>query len=103
MTRRQIQVELAGHASLVRGHGSRELYLEVTAGRPPLWVSRSRGWACQEKTARNIAAAAEARGYDVVVTGRRMSQAQLTETALPEHVVHLPEVSEQADPGQGLW
>lgn len=65
-----LEVEMAGMGSLVRGYGSRELIIDLT-GRPPMWSSIRRGWSLQESTARDVVAAAEARGYDVVITGPR--------------------------------
>lgn len=68
MARRVLEVELAGMGSLVRGYGSRELIIDVT-GRPPIWSAIRRGWSLQETTARDVVAAAESRGYGVVITG----------------------------------
>lgn len=71
MTRRVLEVELAGVGSLVRGsHGTRDLVVSVT-GRAPVWSSVRRGWSLQEGTARDVVAAAERAGWDVVVTGPR--------------------------------
>ena len=70
MRRRVLEVELAGMGSLVRGPGSRDLIVEVT-GRAPVWSSIRRGWSLQESTVRDVVAAAELAGFDVVITGRR--------------------------------
>ena len=60
--RRVLEVELSGHGSLVRGPGARELLVEESpTSRPPVWIPRLRGWSCQEHTARNVVARAEAR------------------------------------------
>ena len=91
MGRRVIEVELAGMGSLVRGHGSRELIIDVT-GRAPMWSSVSRGWSLQETTARDVVAAAESRGYDVVITGPRVGR-----DANPAHTRVVPRTE------AGLW
>ncbi|WP_343909042.1 hypothetical protein [Nocardioides aquiterrae] len=52
----------------VSGHGSRQLLVDMT-GRPPVWLTRSRAWSTTPKSARDLAALAELRGYDVTVTG----------------------------------
>ena len=70
--RRVLEAELNGCASLVKGPGSRELVIEVS-GRAPVWSSVRRGWSLQEHTARDVIAAAEARFYDIVITGPRLS------------------------------
>ena len=70
--RRVLDAELNGCASLVKGPGSRELVIEVS-GRAPVWSSVRRGWSLQEHTARDVIAAAEARFYDIVITGPRVA------------------------------
>ena len=70
MRRRVLQVELDRHSSIVRGPGAHEL-VELVTGRPGVWISRIKGYSVQERTARNIVAAAELRNYDVEVIGRR--------------------------------
>lgn len=91
MSRRVLEVELAGMGSLVRGYGSRELIIDVT-GRAPMWSSIHRGWSLQETTARDVVAAAESRGYDVVITGPRAAREMN-----PAHTPAAPE------PEAGLW
>jgi hypothetical protein len=91
MGRRVLEVELAGMGSLVRGYGSRELVMSVT-GRAPVWSSIRRGWSLQEVTARDVVAAAEAQGFDVVITGPRASDRNPANTPRP-----------MPDPGGGLW
>ena len=73
MRRRVLEVEMAGHASVVRGPGARELVILVT-GRAPVWVSRAHGFSVQAATAKDVVAAAEVRNYDVVVTGPRSAK-----------------------------
>lgn len=68
MTRRTLTVTLAGVGSAVRGQGARALVVRIT-GRAPVRIPRGGGWSVQEKTARDVAAVAELRGYDVVVSG----------------------------------
>lgn len=53
--------------AFVTGYGSRELLTELR-GRPPVWSSLSRGWVAMPRTARDLVAVAESRGYDVTVT-----------------------------------
>jgi hypothetical protein len=92
MSRRVLEVELAGCGSLVRGYGSRDLVMSIT-GRTPVWSTVRRGWSLQETTARDVIAAAEVHGYDVVITGPRASdRSNPANTPRP-----LP------DPGGGLW
>jgi hypothetical protein len=90
MSRRVLEVELAGMGSLVRGFGSREIVISVT-GRAPVWSSIRRGWSLQETTARDVVAAAEARGYDVVITGPRAA------------ADHNPANTPAAQTEAGLW
>jgi len=64
------------------------------------WMPRLRGWSCQERTARDVAALAERRGYDVIVTGPRTRKERLRavlEAAPPPRQYDLP------DPAGGLW
>lgn len=71
MSRRPtITVVLDGYSSLVRGYGSRDMVQAVT-GRPPTYSSVRKGWSCQEDTARDVIAVAEARNCDIVITGGR--------------------------------
>lgn len=90
MARRVLEVELAGMGSLVRGYGARELIIDLT-GRPPMWSSIRRGWSLQESTARDVVAAAESRGYDVVITGPR---------AVDRNPAHTPAAPTEVG---GLW
>lgn len=62
-----VTLDPAGVWGEVSGYGSRDLIVELR-GRPPVYNSRTRAWCVQGSTARDIIAAAEARGYDVVVT-----------------------------------
>lgn len=66
--RRRLTVTFTGnkHCAYVSGHGSRELLTELR-GRPPLWSSLSRAWATTARTARDLVAVAESRGYEVIV------------------------------------
>lgn len=98
MRRRVLEVELDGVASVVRGPGSRELVVHMT-GRPPVWLPSRGGWSVQERTARDVVAAASVRNFDVVITGPRSSR----ERAPVQYVPPEPApAAEAADPGEGL-
>ncbi|MFT4010882.1 MAG: hypothetical protein QM655_12670 [Nocardioidaceae bacterium] len=65
---RQIMVTFETEScAYVRGHGARELLIDLK-GRAPVWGTIARAWCVQAKTARDVIALAEARGYDIVVT-----------------------------------
>ncbi|WP_323793813.1 hypothetical protein [Nocardioides sp.] len=72
---------LDGYSSMVSGYGSRSLVEQVT-GRAPAYSTIRRGHVVQESTARDVIAAAEANGFEVVLTGPGL---------------------EAADPGRGRW
>lgn len=55
------------NCAYVSGYGSRELITDLR-GRPPVWSSIGRAWVTTPRTARDIIAIAESRGWDVVVT-----------------------------------
>lgn len=76
MTRR-IEVEYATPScAYVRGHGSRELLTELK-GRPPVWATLSKAWVCQPRTAQDVIAIAESRGYEVLISeGERVDPAE---------------------------
>ena len=74
MSHRTLEAELDGYGSLVKGYGARELVIAVT-GRAPVWSAIRRGWSVQESTARDVLAAADERGYHVVITGPRATGA----------------------------
>lgn len=50
----------------ISGYGSRDLIIGIT-GRPPLWLSRTRVWTATYRTGLDVIAAAESRGFDVVL------------------------------------
>lgn len=52
----------------IRGHGSRELLMELRGGRAPVWSSLGRGWVVQPHTASDFIAVAESRGRLVEVS-----------------------------------
>jgi hypothetical protein len=60
----------------VSGHGSRDLITELR-GRPPIWSSLARAWCTTDRTARDLIAVAELRGFEVIL--------------------------EHGDPGEGRW
>ena len=65
MTSPRIEVcEVNRNLTVIRGWFARDLYEEVT-GRPPLWLSISRGWCASPRTAADLVAAAERRGWTV--------------------------------------
>ena len=77
---KRIEVEFFNAScAYVRGHGSRDLITERT-GRPPVWATLSQAWVCQSRTARDVIAIAERRGYDVTISE-----------------------GERVDPGGGRW
>ena len=68
MSRRVIRIRFVTPSrAYVTGWGSRDLLTELR-GRVPVWSSRERAWVALPSTARDAVAAAEARGWDVVVT-----------------------------------
>lgn len=67
MSRRQIKVAFYNaHCAYVSGHGTRDLITELK-GRPPVWAARQRAWVTSERTARDVLAVAEGRGWEVVL------------------------------------
>ena len=101
MSRPHLSIELAGCGSLVRGYGSRDLVEEVS-GRPPVWMSRLRGWSIQEWTARKVVALAETRGYDITIIEAR-SPAARTPAPQPPAPDFSQREFKQAEPEAGLW
>lgn len=97
MRRPVIKVDLDGYGSLVSGYGARDLVVEV-AGRA-VWTSIRRGWSVQERTARDVIAIAETRGYDVLIAGRRSTGSSSAE---PQVGVADAELTAVPDAG-GLW
>lgn len=83
MSRPVLYAELNGVDSLVSGWLSRDLFLRVR-GRAPMYVSRRGGYACQERTARDIVALAESMGHDVVITGSRATRSSTHEAQVSE-------------------
>lgn len=94
MSRPHLSIELAGYGSLVRGYKAREIVEEVTS-RPPVWMSRLRGWSVQERTARDVVAVAERRGYDITVIG--------PVRAVPTAPTSPVEDASPDEPESGLW
>jgi hypothetical protein len=56
--------EVNQNLTVVRGWFVRDMLTELT-GRPPLWLSVSRGWCTTPKTAADLIAATERRGWTV--------------------------------------
>lgn len=59
---------------LVRGHGSWEILHELR-GRKPYWSRRERAWTTTERTAADILAVAQKRGWSVIVEGPVVAEA----------------------------
>jgi hypothetical protein len=78
------------HCALVNGYGSRDMLTELL-GKPPLWSTISRSWVTTERTAKDLVAVAERRGFDILVTGP-------TSDDLVD-----PRPDDLVDPGRGLW
>ena len=76
----------------VSGWGSRELLSELV-GRPPVWSNSERAHVAQPSTARDAVAAAEARGWSVVVEGQ----------SRPRPAPELPAAPAPAEPQELLW
>lgn len=79
MRRRTCRITLGQNHAYVTGYGTRDMLTELRHGQPPVWSTIHRAWVSVPKTARNLVALAESRGYDVEVT------------------------AEGADPGGGRW
>lgn len=76
--RPQWTAERNGHASILRGHGSREALVELT-GRSPVYVASAQGWSCQADTLDDACALAQVRGIDVEVVGSRAARSRAVE------------------------
>lgn len=67
MKRRTLTVTIHDKVlATVHGYGSRALITSMR-GRPPIWSVNERGWVLQPKHARDLAALAEIKGYEVHV------------------------------------
>lgn len=94
MTGRVLSVVFVNRVcALVRGHGSRALITELR-GHPPVWATLSRAWVVLPKTARDLIAVAESRGYGIEVTE---DEAQL------DHVPDSPDAPEPPPRKDTLW
>lgn len=56
------------NCATVSGYGSRDLLRELRGNRAPVWSTLSRAWVTVPRTARDLIAVAESRGYDVLTT-----------------------------------
>ena len=102
MSRRTLEVDILSRAgAVVRGHGSRDL-IEELLGRPPVWLSRCRGWSVQTHRVPDLCSLAELRGFDVVVTGPRATT-NTTRLVTTSTTKSSSATVEHDDPGQGLW
>ena len=83
----------------VRGDNVRGLIMELTNGKVPCFSSVAKAYTIGERRARDLIALAEARSYDVVITGPRAPAVERRRAAEPpvEPPVEVP------DPGAGLW
>ncbi len=68
MSRRLYVTLVNASCAYVNGPGSRDLLTELR-GRPPVWATISRAWVTTPRTARDLVAIAEHRGYSVTVQG----------------------------------
>jgi hypothetical protein len=62
-----VAIDPKGVWAFVSGYGSREMLTELR-GRPPVWSSLTRAWVTQPRTAKDLIAVAESRGYLVSVS-----------------------------------
>lgn len=67
--RRQLRVRIVSSCcAYVRGYGARQLLTELR-GRVPMYSTSRAAWVVQERTARDLIAIAESRGYSIVLEG----------------------------------
>lgn len=78
MSARTLTVVLGDTWAEFAGYGSRELYVSLR-GRPPVWNTRTRRWTAQLRTARDLVALAESRGWDIAVTAAEPEPARPSE------------------------
>jgi hypothetical protein len=83
------------------GYGARELHTQ-SAGRPPVWNTRTRRWVTSPRRVPNLVALAELRGWEVLLDKALQEDFVVTPSGLPDSKTAMP-VFEQADPGRGLW
>ncbi|MCD4525230.1 hypothetical protein [Nocardioides sp. cx-173] len=84
------------------GYSVRELHTQ-SAGRPPVWNTRTRRWVTSPRRLDDLVALAERRGYAVEITGAPASRSS---SAPRVDVAFNPPVGlndDQPDPGRGLW
>lgn len=94
---KRLEVEFVNSScALLRGYGARDLVVELKK-RPPVWATRDRAWVVQPDTARDIIAAAEAGGWEVLISGARPL------TPVKAFTPAAGEEFSSADPGAGLW
>ena len=68
MSRPRFEVVFVNRScAYVRGHGSREALFDLK-NRPPCWSALGRGWVTTPRTASDLIARWESRGYVVEVT-----------------------------------
>ena len=96
MKRLEVTIE-SKHCAHVRGYGSRDLLTELR-GRPPIWATLARAWVTTERTALDLVAVAESRGYVVELVGAT-SRGQGEPSGVPSGEAR----GKQPDPGRGLW
>lgn len=82
-------------AALIRGPASWQLCRDA-AHRRPVWSRKGRGWIVTERTARDVVAAAEQGGLNVVVVGPRAAGLEHQDHDVDQHQDH--DVEEP-----GLW
>ena len=67
-TRALTVVQVNDNCAYLSGYGSRELITELRGGRPPVGSSVGRAWVTTAKTASDVIAVAESRGWAVTIT-----------------------------------
>lgn len=95
---RRLEIE-AINANCVEftGYGARELHTE-SAGRPPVWNTRTRRWVTSPRRVPNLVALAELRGWDV-----RLDPNLSAVLTLRGATTGSDQDVEQPDPVGGLW
>lgn len=96
--RATVKVE-SKHCAFISGYGTRDLLMELRP-RAPLWSVRERAWVTTERTAMDLVALAERRGWDIWLTATPMSA---TPTSATRSNSDLVDHDDDLDPGRGLW
>lgn len=90
------------HCYRLRGPGVRSMVLELT-GRAPVWSAVAEAFTVAERTAGEVTALAESRGYDVVMIGPRSTSRSAIDRDV-DRGDHLDVGHNLTDPGaRRLW